>query len=154
MKTIEKLNVIEDVTLISLNDSPADIGLISKIFDMISKAGIDVDMISQTPPNGSHSSLSFTVGDEDFGKILEIVAELRCLNPELKINVSSGNCKISLFGESMRGKPGVAAKVFAAAASVNSDIRMITTSETDISILVVKVDVENAVRAITRVFAE
>ena len=97
---------------------------------------------------------SFTVGDDDFGKILEIVTELRHLNPELKINVSSGNCKISLFGESMRGKPGVAAKVFAAAASVNSDIRMITTSETDISILVVKVDVENAVSAINKVFAE
>ncbi len=154
MNTIEILTVNEDVTLISLSDSPADIKLISKIFEMISQAGIDVDMISQTPPNGAHSSLSFTVGDDDFGRILEIAAALRQLNPELKLNVSSGNCKISLFGESMRGKPGVAAKVFAAASSANTDIRMITTSETDISLLVVKADLENTVAAIKRIFVE
>lgn len=150
MKAIDRITVTEDVTLISLNDSPADIKLISKIFDMISSAQIDVDMISQTPPNGSHSSLSFTVKDEEFGNILKITAELRRLNPEIKISVSSGNCKISIFGESMKGKPGVAAKVFGAAASINSDIRMITTSETDISLLVAKVDVETAVKAIEK----
>lgn len=154
MNTIEKLTVNEDVTLISLSDSPADIKLIAKIFEMISQAGIDVDMISQTPPNGAHSSLSFTVNDDDFGGILEIAAALRQLNPELKINVSNGNCKISLFGEPMRGKPGVAAKVFEAASSVNTDIRMITTSETDISLLVVKADVDNTVVAIKKVFEE
>ncbi|NLP47693.1 MAG: hypothetical protein GX345_01980 [Clostridiales bacterium] len=152
MSIIESISVVEDVTLISLYDSPADIKIISKIFDMISQAGIDVDMISQTPPNGSHSSLSFTVSGDDFGKVLEIVAALRDLNSEIKIGVSSGNCKISLFGESMRGKPGVAARVFAAASSVNADIRMITTSETDMSLLLVKADLENTVKAIKDAF--
>jgi aspartate kinase len=52
----------------------------------------------------------------------------------------------------MRGKPGVAAKVFRASASANSDIRMITTSETDISLLVVKVDVENTLTSIKKAF--
>ncbi len=152
MKTIEKITLSEDVTLISLNDSPADIKLIAEIFNMTAQAGIDVDMISQTPPSGLHSSLSFTVNDEDFGKVLETVDELRHLNPELKISVSSGNAKIALLGESMRNQPGIAAKVFGAVASVNTDIRMITTSETDISLLVAKVDVENAVAAIKKVF--
>ena len=46
MNTIQSITVVEDVTLISLQDSPADINLISKIFEMISNAGIDVDMIS------------------------------------------------------------------------------------------------------------
>ncbi len=152
MKTIEKITLTQDVTLISLNDSPADIKLIAEIFSMTAQAGIDVDMISQTPPSGLHSSLSFTVNDEDFGKVLEIAAELRRLNPELKISVSSGNAKIALLGESMRNQPGIAAKVFGAVAGVNADIRMITTSETDISLLVVKADVENAVAAIEKMF--
>ncbi len=152
MKQIEKVSFIEDVTLISLHDSPADIKLIAGIFEKISDAGIDVDMISQSPPNGQHSSLSFTVKDEDFGGILEIAAELRTLNPELKISVSSGNCKISVYGSGMRGTPGVAAKVFSAAAKANADIRMITTSEVDISMLVVKADVDNAIHAIESCF--
>ena len=49
MKTIQNISVVEDVTLVSLNDSPADMNTISKIFDMISTNNIDVDMISQTP---------------------------------------------------------------------------------------------------------
>ncbi len=150
MSIIDKYSVTRDVTLISLNDSPADIKMIAKVFEMISQAGIDVDMISQTPPNGSLSSLSFTVSDDDFGKVLEIVATLRELNPEIKISVSSGNCKLSLFGESMKGKPGVAAQVFSAVSSANADIRMITTSEVDISLLLAKVDLENAIAAIEK----
>ncbi len=152
MSIIENVTVTEDVTLISLHDSPANINLIANIFKRISDAGIDVDMISQAPPNGQHSSLSFTVYDDDFGKVLEIAAELRRLNPGLKISVSSGNCKISVFGDAMKGTPGVAAAVFSAISDANADIRMITTSEVDISMLVVKADVETAVSAIEKQF--
>lgn len=153
MNTVQNISVLEDVTLISLQDSPADINLISKIFKMISEAGIDVDMISQTPPHGKFSSLSFTVNDEDFGKILEINAKLRELNPDLKLNVSSGNCKISVSGDAMRGNPGVAAKVFTAVSEAHVDIRMITTSEIDISLLMAKPDAEAAVKAIENAFS-
>lgn len=153
MNTVQNISVLEDVTLISLQDSPADITLIANVFNMISDAGIDVDMISQTPPSGKYSALSFTVNDEDFGKVLEINAKLRELNPGLKLNVSSGNCKISVMGEEMRGTPGVAAKVFKAVSEANVDIRMITTSEIDISMLMAKPDAETAVKVIEKAFA-
>ncbi len=145
------VTVREDITLISLLDSPADIDVISEVFDRIAEAGIDVDMISQTPPNGQHSSLSFTVGGDDFGGILRVAADLREKNPDIKISVSSGNCKISVFSEDMNGTPGIAAKIFKAAASVNSDIRMVTTSECDLSLLIVKADLENTLTAINSI---
>lgn len=153
MQTIETINVQEDVTLISLNNSPADIRIVADVFQKIAAAGVDVDMISQFPQGGTHSGLSFTVRDEDFGAILPLVTQLRTQTPGITVSVSSGNCKISVYGMAMQGTPGVAAKVFAAAAEVQADIRMITTSETDISLLVVKADVDNAVRAIERAFA-
>ena len=112
MNIIQSITVVEDVTLISLQDSPADINLISKIFEMISNAGIDVDMISQTPPHRNMPDLSFTVSGEDMGKILEISAKLRELNPDLKLSIRNGNCKISIFGEAMRGCPALPAKRF------------------------------------------
>ncbi|MBQ3151705.1 MAG: hypothetical protein IJB86_10725 [Clostridia bacterium] len=145
------VTVREDITLISLIDSPANIDVIADVFEKIAQAHIDVDMISQTPPNGSHSSLSFTVGGDDFGGILKVAAELREKNPDIKISVSSGNCKISVFSEEMDGTPGVAAKIFKAAASVNSDIRMVTTSECDLSLLIVKADLENTLNAINEI---
>ncbi|MEG0545903.1 MAG: hypothetical protein RR552_01820 [Oscillospiraceae bacterium] len=149
---IKSITVTNDVTLISLEDSPADINLIADIFDMIAKAHIDVDMISQTPVHSNAQNLSFTVSDDDLGKILETSACLRKLNPDLKLSVSSGNCKISLFSEDMRGCPGIAVKVFKAASQVNADIRMITTSEVDISILVSKADFEDTLSKINEIF--
>lgn len=143
-----EITIREDVTLISMHDSPADIGTVADVFQKIADAGINVDMISQTPPNGQRSSLSFTVDGDDFGGILRVCAEMREKNPDLKISVSSGNCKISVFDDAMNESTGYAAKVLAAAATVRSDIRMVTTSECDISILVVQADLENTVQAI------
>ena len=130
----------------------ADMNTISKIFDMISTNNIDVDMISQTPPHSNKPHLSFTVSGDDLGKILELSAKIRELYPDIKLSVSNGNCKISVFGEAMKGQPGVAAKVFAAAAKANTDIIMITTSEVDISMLVPQSDLTATLESIKGAF--
>jgi len=148
MSLVQSISVVEDVTLVSLNDSPADMNTIAKIFDMISSYGIDVDMISQTPPHSNKPHLSFTVSGEDLGKILEISSKIRDVNSDIKLAVSNGNCKISVFSEDMRGCPGVAAKIFSAVANAGIDIIMITTSEVDISLLVPQSDFDKAVSAI------
>ena len=154
MSIIENISVTEDNTLISLHGSPSDISVVSKIFSMISGEGIDVDMISQSPQDGRFSDLSFTVNDSDFIKIMKIAGEIRDFNPDLKISVSSGNSKISVYGEEMNGTPGVAAKVFEAVSAVNGDIRMITTSDVTISLLVAQIDTAKCVDAITKAFAD
>lgn len=153
MNALENLSVTEDVTLITFENAPADINFISKIFRVISGAQINVDMISQTPPRGNVASVSFTVQDDDFSRLLQVANTFRQTDPGLKISVSNGNCKISVCGEFMRDEFGVAAKVFDAAASVGIDIRIITTSETVISMLVENSGVEAAVEAIKKAFA-
>ncbi|MEG0979058.1 MAG: ACT domain-containing protein [Oscillospiraceae bacterium] len=152
MKIIENIILTEDVTLISLQDSTADVKIISQIFEMISKANIDIDMISQTPSIGNTTNLSFTVSSDDFAKILVIAGKFRELNTNIKINVSSGNSKISILGDAMRGQPGVVSKVFETLAKENTSIIMVTTSEIDISLLVVKSDAESAIQALNKAF--
>ncbi|MGI6268147.1 MAG: ACT domain-containing protein [Acutalibacteraceae bacterium] len=152
MKIIENITLTEDVTLISLQDSPADIKTISNVFGMISNADIDVDMISQTPPTGVTTNLSFTVNSNDFSKVLVIAKEIREIDANIKINISSGNCKVSVTGDGMRGKPGVVSKIFSALSQIDVDIIMITTSEVDVSFLVGKSDSELAVQAIKNMF--
>ena len=154
MKIIDSITVSDEITLISISNTSADIEHIAKVFNMFSDAGINVDMISQLPPSGANSGFSFTVNDNDFISVLDICAELRKMNGEIKISVSNGNSKISVSGEAMRDLSGVAAKVFTAAAYAKADVRMITTSETDISLLVVSTDSEEVVKAITEAFAE
>ena len=116
MKIIDSITVSDDVTLISISNSSADIEHIAKVFNMFSDAGINVDMISQLPPSGANSGFSFTVSDNDFISVLDICAELRKQNGDIKISVSNGNSKISVSGEAMRDLSGVAAKIFTAAA--------------------------------------
>lgn len=154
MKLVDNIFITEDVTLFSLYDAPADISHMAEVFSMIAKAGIDVDMISQFPLSGSSSGFSFTVSDNDFVPVLSIASEVRAKSPKTKVSVSSGNCKITVSGEAMRGTPGVSARVFKAVSSVSADVRMITTSEIEIAMLVVKSDVDEVVAAIEKEFAE
>lgn len=154
MRIIDNITVSDEITLISISNTSADIEHIAKVFNMFSDAGINVDMISQLPPSGANSGFSFTVNDNDFISVLDICAELRKMNGDIKISVSNGNSKISVSGEAMRDLSGVAAKVFTAAAQAKADVRMITTSETDISLLVVSTDSEEVVKAINAAFAE
>lgn len=152
MDTVKKITTCEDVVLITLRNSPADMKFIAKVFKMIAEKGINVDMISQTAPLGGRINLSFTVSGEDLGGVLELFAVLRNEIPDLKTDVSAGNCKISIYGEPMRDFPGVAAAVFDVIAGINVDIRIITTSEVDISILVPKSDFETAFEKLSSAF--
>lgn len=152
MKTVDNITINDNITLISLNDSPADIKLVADIFNMLADEGVDVDMISQIPPHGNVPYLSFTVNDDDLEKLFEVAKKLRELYPELKLGISSGNSKISVFGEGMKNCPGVAAKVFTAIAGTGSEVRMITTSEVDISVLVYSHDSDVVYSAIEKVF--
>lgn len=152
MDAITEITATEDVALITLRNSPSDMQFITHVFSEIAQKEINVDMISQTAPLGGKISLSFTVSDDSLGDILGIFAKLRAENPEINSVISGGNCKISLSGESMRSIPGVAAQVFDVMAELNVDIRIITTSEIDISILVSKADFPPVSEAFEKAF--
>ncbi len=154
MKISHTISITEDVTLITLSDSPADIHFISSIFDCIAEAGISVDMIAQSAPIGDRTSLSFTVSDDDMRKALDVVSSLRISHPSLRPSISSGNVKVSVYSEQMRTQPGIASKVFSAAASSDVDIRLVTTSEVDISLLITKPEAETLSEAVKAAFSE
>ena len=153
MKIIQNISVTEDVTMVTLETNPTDFAFTASIFERIAAQSINVDMIAQAVPLRGKSALSFTVSDEDLGGLLKLISEFREENPGIKPVVSSSNVKISVYGEAMRIESSVAAKVFRAAAGVGADIRLITTSEADISLLITKADYQQIVAAIEQVFA-
>lgn len=142
-----KVSMENDITLIVLQDCPPELNFVSDVFQKIGQRGVDVDMISLAPSQGSNTSVSFTIADADLDKILSFTSDLRD-KVRVKAIVSSGNCKISVYDPNMVNAPGLAAQVFAAAASVDSDIRLITTSEVDISLLVTAADAPETVKAL------
>jgi len=142
----------EEITLVTLQNTPASPVFVGRILSTLAEQQVNIDMISQEPPQGEHSSLSFTISDDDMMKILVMTGALREEYPEMKPVVSSGNCKITLFDESMRTRPGVAAKFFEAIVAAEPDVRIITTSEVEISILVTKAHAQRALEDIRSAF--
>ena len=144
------ITVCDDVTLIILQNVPANMTFVTQVFEKSASMEIDVDMISLTPPQSSLTSLSFTVSDDDLVKILSYTSTMK--DDHIKPIVSSGNCKISVSDAAMENCPGVAAKIFAQAAQAGADVRLITTSESQVSLLVTKSDFDAAFSAIQSAF--
>ncbi len=151
MITSPKITTTADITLVTLQNCPSELKFVAGVFEKIGSLGVDVDMISLAPSHGAFTSISFTISDADLVKILNFTAEVR-EKGNVKAIVSSGNNKISVYDEGMKQLPGVAAEVFKAAASSGADIRLITTSEVDISLLVTAADFAEALKAIKNRF--
>ena len=130
------ITTLSDITLVNLQNCPVALNSIAKIFQKISDLGVNVDMISLAPSHGAYTTISFTIDDEDLGKILKFTSALYD-NHDIKTIV-------------MKNTPGVAAKVLQAAAEVNTDIRLISTSDVEISMLVTAADFEQTLESIEK----
>ena len=64
------------------------------------------------------------------------------------MEVDADNVKISVYGKKMKDIPGVAAKLFTILANGGIEVKLVTTSEVDISYLVCEKDVDKAIEAI------
>ncbi len=138
----------EAVTIINYSDIPAGNNFIPNVFSYVASEGVCIDMISLTPPKSELVSFAFTVGDEDFPKLLGMAAALGGFTPL----ISSGNAKITITSQDMISSAGFAATVFSALSSQGLSSLMITTSEDDMSVLVAGTDEDRAVEAISRAF--
>ena len=140
------ISTLSDITLVTLQNCSADLTDITEILKNISAIGVNVDMISLAPTHASLTDFYFTIDDND---LFACLSELR-KNMQAKFIVSNGNHKISVYDPEMKNTPGVAFKVLNAAASVHTDIRLISTSEVEISLLVTSADFEQTLDAIQR----
>ncbi|MBZ4646354.1 MAG: hypothetical protein PWR27_1824 [Petroclostridium sp.] len=149
---ITNLTVMSDVSLITLDNIPNKIQVLSNIFTAIAGEGINIDMISQTAPYRGIVNVSFTLPDNDLVKAINVLGKFKKDIPQLRVEVNSNNSKISVYGEAMRDIPGVAAKLFTVLSANDIEIKLVTTSEVDISCLVYEKDVDRAVDAIKKEF--
>ncbi len=84
MKIIQNISVTEDVTMVTLETNPTDFAFTASIFERIAEEKINVDMIAQAAPLGGKSALSFTVSDEDLGRLLTLISQFRTQTPDIK----------------------------------------------------------------------
>jgi aspartate kinase len=137
------------LTVLGVPDQP---GVASAILGPIADANIEVDMIVQNVAEDSSTDFTFTVHRNDYDKALKILQQT-CKNLGAREVVGDNRIvKISLVGVGMRSHAGIASTMFRALANEGINIRMISTSEIKISVVVDEKYLELGVRALHSAF--
>ena len=121
-------------------------GMAASIFKALADSDINVDMIVQTVAVDGKADLDFTVPKTDFEKT-KIVME-KFSNEFEKVDYNENICKVSIVGIGMKSHSGVASKAFESLANENINIRIISTSEIKISMIIDEKYAELAVRTL------
>lgn len=147
---VTSLTVSYNVALVTVDNLPNDMKLISDIFNTIATENINIDMISQAPPYRGSINLSFSIPSDDLVKAIAALNKFKKNVPDLHIEVDADNTKLSVYGENMKNLPGVAAKLFTILAQDGIEVKLVTTSEVDISYLIYEKDVDRAIESIKK----
>ena len=139
------------LTLLSVADRP---GIAATIFTSLSEANVNVDMIVQNIAENERTDMTFSCPTDQVKRAEAALAEMKA---EGKLNfgelVADTNvAKVSVVGIGMRSHTGVAAKMFKVLSDENINIKVITTSEIKISVLIDRKYMELAVQALHDAF--
>ena len=130
---------IARLALVGLEDTP---GIAFKIFSLLARNNVNVDIILQSIGRSETKDISFTVAKSDMELAQKLLEENRDVIAFDHIDVSDNIAKVSIVGAGMINNPGVAATMFEALFNAGININMISTSEIKVSVLVDSCDAD------------
>jgi len=133
------------ISLIGLPDQP---GVMSSLFTALSTARIPVDMVVQNVAREGIANVSFTVAEDELASALKVVDVAALTLGAQAVKTTTGLSKVSIVGHGMQTHTGVAARMFQVLASHGINIKVVTTSEIKISVLIDRERCNDAVQAI------
>ncbi len=142
---------IARLALVGLADEP---GIAFKIFSLLAREKVNVDLILQSIGRSETKDISFTVSKSQMDVARRVLEEHRGSIGFDHIDVTDNIAKVSIVGSGMVNNPGVAAAMFEALFNAGINIHMISTSEIKVSVLVDLVDADRAVRVVHDKFFE
>jgi aspartate kinase len=139
------------MTLTEVEDRP---GIAAAIFGPLAEAAVNVDMIVQNISEEGKTDMTFSLPIDQVKRAEKALEEAKARN-EIgfsELLIDSDVCKVSIVGIGMRSHAGVAAKMFATLRDEGINIKVITTSEIKVSVLVDRKYLELAVQALHDAF--
>jgi aspartate kinase len=137
------------LTITGVPDRP---GVASKILGPIAEANVEVDMIVQNIADDETTDFTFTVHRNDYQRAKTSLEKTCAELGARKVTGDDGIVKVSIVGVGMRSHAGIASTMFKALAEEGINIRMISTSEIKISVVVDEKYLELAVRVLHQAF--
>ena len=142
---------IARIALVGLKDEP---GIAYKVFRVLSREKINVDIILQSIGRGDTKDISFTVARTELDHARTALEAEKDIIGYDHLTVSDQVSKLSIVGAGMINSPGIAGMMFEALANAQVNIHMISTSEIKISVLIDSAQADVAMRAVHRKFFE
>ena len=125
---------------------------VAEIFLILGEAGIELDMITQTMPGTCNSNVKFTVSQQNYCKIDDLLHKMTQKNSIRAIQYKDKVVKLSVVGIGMKSHADIAGKLFTALVDENIEILLISTSEINISVLIDEPFLTQGVRCLHRTF--
>ena len=136
---------IARIALVGLKDQP---GVAYKVFNLLAREKVNVDIILQSIGRAGSKDISFTVDKSAADTAYRILMDNQGALGYDHVDINTDVAKVSVVGGGMVDNPGVAATMFEALYEAHINIRMISTSEIKVSVLIDKEDTDRAVAAI------
>jgi aspartate kinase len=140
------------VSEIAVTQVPHQPGVAHALLKPVSDTHIEVDMIVVNTPRGDKVDLSFTVHRDDYARALELTRQAAAKYPGAAVAGDDRVAKLAVVGSGMRSHAGVAAKLFETLGREAINVRLVSTSEIKISVLVAEAELERAVRALHKAY--
>ena len=137
------------IAVIGLKDVP---GMAFKLFDVLAKRNINVDVILQSIGRAGTKDISFTVDGKDLDDAVAVLEEHQARLGYKEIHSERNIAKLSIVGAGMMSNPGVAAKMFESLYNEGVNINMISTSEIRVTVLINEKDGIRAMNAVHDAF--
>ena len=151
-RPVSGVALAKDEARITLEGVPDQPGSNHKLFSPLASSGIAVDMIVQNVAQQGLADISFTVPADDLAQALDVTRAVAKALGATGVSHDDSMAKVSVVGVGMAREEGVAGRMFLALSREGINVRMITTSEIKISVLIDRADAAKAVKAVHAAF--
>ena len=141
-----------NVARIAIEGVPDEPGKAFKVFTVLGKAKINVDIILQSMGKNHTNDISFTVASTDAKAAYDAITAYQDAIGFAQVSLDEDVAKVSIVGAGMINSPGIAALMFEALGDAKINIKMISTSEIKVSVLIEQTCADMAVQAIHQKF--
>ena len=155
-KPVDGAELDTDQAVLALAHVPDRPGVAAQLFEALSAAGLNVDLIVQSTHEATSNDIAFTVAEHQLDRAQLVCREvLAAMGPGAEtatIRAEGGMAKLSIAGAGIMGRPGVAARLFDTLAKSGINLRLIATSEVKVSCLVAGHQGNKALQAAAQCF--
>ena len=148
---VDGVEQVDGQAILALSRIPDQPGIAARLFETLSDAGINVDLIIQATHEGTSNDITFTVNEPDLAQAREVTQSvLNSLGGEL--SSEGGLTKLSISGAGIMGRPGIAASLFNCLCQQGINLRLIATSEVKVSCVIAASAGRKALQAVRDAF--